>query len=52
MSKNSPKQRIEQLQSWLEWRKASSNKSQGKTSFSKTDHYKKANKQYGYKKSN
>ena len=52
MSKNSPKQKIEQLKDWLEWRKSGATSKQQKPKFSKTDHYKKVNKHYGHKKSN
>ena len=55
MSKNSPKQNVEQLKDWLAWRKASNsfNSSANATKkFSKSDHYKKTRERYGYKKSN
>jgi len=50
MSKTSAKQRVIQLKEWLEWRKATSSKSEGKPKFSKSDHYSKVNKHYGGKK--
>lgn len=51
MSKNSPKQNVEQLKDWLAWRKASKSfKESAKASkFSKADHYKKTRERYGNK---
>lgn len=55
MSKQSAKQRYEQLVSWLptlkSYRAKNSNDKPGKN-FSKADHYKKVNKHYGFKENN
>jgi len=55
MSKQSPKQRYEQLISWLptltSYRAKNSDDKSGRN-FSKADHYKKVNKHYGGKKVN
>lgn len=55
MSKQSPKQRYEQLMLWLPTlksyrQKKSDQKPDG--NFSKADYYKKVNKHHGYKESN
>jgi len=50
MSKNSAKQRLEQLKEWLQARGATKAKKEGKPTFSKSDHYNKVNKHYGSKK--
>lgn len=57
MSKNSPKQRLEQLKDWLKWREANGgtsfrNAKAPKKKFSKADYYKKTRERYGTKKSN
>lgn len=57
MSKNSAKQRLEQLKDWLKWRDANGGTSfrdakAPKKRFSKADHYKKVNERYGSKESN
>lgn len=57
MSKNSPKQLVEQLKDWLAWRKANAGSSfigakKPKRKFSKSEHYSKTRKRYGYNKSN
>ena len=53
MSKNSPKQRLEQLKDWLAWKKANGGASflkskAPKKRFSKSDYYKKTRERYGY----
>tara|TARA_B100001113_G_C20856325_1_gene511914 strand:+ start:220 stop:378 length:159 start_codon:yes stop_codon:yes gene_type:complete len=50
MSKNSPKQRYVQLKEWLATRGSGGNTTKKERKFSKSDHYKKVNKRYGYKK--
>jgi len=52
MSKMSTKQRYLQLKEWLETKQTGSNSTKKSRSFSKADHYNKANKFYGNKKSN
>ena len=57
MSKNSPKQRLEQLKDWLKWREANGgtsfrNSKPPKNKFSKADYYKKTRDRYGKQKSN
>ena len=57
MSKNSPKQRLEQLKDWLKWREANGGTSfrdskPPKKKFSKADYYKKTRDRYGKQKSN
>ena len=55
MSKNSPKQAVEQLLDWLAWRKASSSFSNPKNAtkrYSKADIYKQTKQRYGRRKSN
>lgn len=57
MSKNSPRQRIDQIKDWLKWRESNGGTSFGnakapKNKFSKADHYKQTRERYGSKKSN
>ena len=52
MSKNSSKQRLEQLKEWLAWKKANGgasflNAKAPKKRFSKADHYKNTRQRYG-----
>jgi len=54
MSKNSAKQRLDQLKDWLEWRGSSKSfkDSANPKKFSKADHYKKTRERYGHKNVN
>lgn len=55
MSKNSPKQNVEQLLDWLSWRKASSSFKKSKNAsqrYSKAEVYKQTRERYGSRKSN
>jgi len=51
MSKQSAKQRYEQLTEWLAVRTTNNNSTKQPTKFSKADHYNKQNNRYGRKKS-
>ena len=51
MSKQSAKQRYEQLTEWLSVRATNKNSTKQPTKFSKADHYNKQNNRYGRKKS-